>query len=255
MTTPPDVDALWARFKGGDESARGQLMETYYGLVRAVAAGQPDRTDLDREDLVGLGVIGLNDALERFDPSRGLKFESYAWKRIAGAIRDEVQGVEWAEKRVHRRIAHVARIRSILEGRLGRTPTLSEIATEIGATVSWVERQLKMEERIKVSYLDAPRTGTVGRLVDGLMDSSTDSPENAFDAEEMRLRLADAIGSLCRQHRVILALRYREKLELQQLAVVIGVKTTRASQLRDEAIEALRSALAGHHVDAFLGGS
>ncbi len=262
MSATRDVDALWARFKGGDDSARSDLMEAYYGLVRSVASGEPDRTDMDREDLIGYGVIGLADAIERFDPTRGVKFETYAWDCIKRKIREEVRGFEWVEKRVHQRVASVARAQAMLEGKLGRFPTVAEIADELGKSIEWVDGVRRLEQRIKLGYLDAPsgqgarqlRPVSSYRIVDGLSDAGADSPENSFDVEEMRRRLADAILSLSRQHRVILALRYRAKFELGQVANVVGVSRTRASQLQTEAVEALRAALAGAHVDAFLGG-
>jgi RNA polymerase sigma factor for flagellar operon FliA len=258
-----DVEAVWIRYRDGDPAARNELIETYAGLVKAVAAGEPVRSDIEKGDLAGFGFLGLLDAMERFDPTRGLKFESYAVARIKGSIRDEVRRSHWVPEKVHRRTSAVSRATSVLEGKLGRSPTVAEVADELDMTVEALEEIVEVSERVNLKSLDEkPNTNTIndgvgsaGSLSDLLAGANLPAPEASFDVEEIRMRLASAIASLPTLARVVLALRYREHLEYGQMAAVIGVKRTRACQLHTEAVEALRLALAGAHVDAFLGGA
>lgn len=256
VSEAPNLTALWESYRAGRPKARTDLIEAYIGVVRWIVSSEPDRLDLEPDDLVGFGIVGLVDAIEKFDPSRGLTFVNYATPRIRGSIRDQVRVANRIPDKVNRRSVAVSRATSILEGRLGRHPSNEEIARELDTTVRVVEKILQVDERLKLTSLDRTTNdedGAPGTLAD-VVYSNADSPEATFDVEEMRLRLATAVLSLTRLHRVVLALRYRERLKLQQIAVVLGVHTTRASQLRDEAIEALRVALAGAHVNAFLGG-
>lgn len=283
-----DVEELWARYKAtGDRAARTALIDAYHGLLRHIAArllptaGQytADRTHarnghgtpygkngvahahngisvelgLSRDDLVSYGVFGLVDAIEKFDPSRGLKFETYAMARITGAIRDELRDVDWIPKGIRARNRALAKAVSRVENRHGRTPTQAEVAAEMEITVERLERIVREQAEIQVEHLDRPwwipGAGAAGgtalsSLAEIIADPNGDTPEAMFGVDELQGRLSAAIGALDEKSRVILALRWREQMTYAEIGKALGVNGTRACQLTTDAAAELRAALA-----------
>ncbi|RYJ00270.1 MAG: sigma-70 family RNA polymerase sigma factor, partial [Actinomycetales bacterium] len=132
------VDALWRRFKAdGDRDARDRLVVHYSPLVKFVAgrvrSGLP--ASVDQNDLVSDGVLGLMDAVDKFEPERGLQFQTYAVTRIRGAIVDGLRGADWVPRSVRERIRDIDAAQTRLEARLGRTPTDEEVAAELELSI------------------------------------------------------------------------------------------------------------------------
>ena len=230
------VDALWRRYKSdGDRDARDRLIVHYSPLVKFVAgrvrSGLP--ASVDQNDLVSDGVIGLMDAVDKFEPERGLQFQTYAVTRIRGAIVDGLRTADWVPRSVRERIRDIDAAQAALEARLGRMPTDHEVATELG---------LSVEELRKVYTLTA-HTSVVSFetvLDDETPPSRSDLPGAEDDLPAGFLR---AVRELAERDQVIVALYYWERLTLAEIGQVLGVSESRVSQLHSRATLQLRRKL------------
>ncbi|NYG54795.1 FliA/WhiG family RNA polymerase sigma factor [Nocardioides perillae] len=233
----PALDAVWTEFKAtGEVELRNRLVVQYSPLVKYVAgrvrAGLPQ--SVDHADLVSEGMIGLIDALEKFEPQRGLAFPTYAVPRIRGAIIDSIRAADWVPRSVRTRVRDVERARAELAERLGRAATDDEVAAELGTTAA--ELRTAAEPRTFVSYAST----------DDLADLEELSPalDDAFGDDGVRALLMPAVHALPERDRVVVALYFFEGLTLAEIGQVLGVTESRVSQLRSRATRALREALA-----------
>lgn len=229
------VGSLWKRFrKTGDRTARDRLLLHYLPIVRAVAArlGAVLPLSVDRADLVSDGIVGLIEALDRFDPDLGVRFENYAPIRIRGAMIDGLRNLDWAPRELRATARRVERVSGELHVRLGRRPTGQEMARELGMDEEEYREVLQRLAAASVIPLD----GLLPRTVEGL----TAAREDVAD----RTLLAVAMSDLPPRHREVLRLRYREGLKFRSIGEALCVSPTRAITLHAEAIERLRRLLA-----------
>jgi RNA polymerase sigma factor FliA len=250
MATPTMTDALWQRYRGtGDPEARSQLLDRYLGLVhhvaRQVAARVSDVVEVD--DLVSAGTLGLVQALESFDLSRGLAFSTYAMRRIRGSILDELRSRDWVPRSVRAKGRQIAAVVAQLEGRLGRAPEPQEVAgaLSIDMPTYWRWRE-EIDGAVLVS-LDGSVTldrAEAASLEETLRDTSAAVPGELLGQEETVATLRHAIGVLPAKERTVLALYYYEELNLRQIAEVLHVTESRVSQIRTQALKRLRQRLA-----------
>ena len=235
-TTDQSVDELWRRFKTeGDRDARDRLVVHYAPLVKFVAgrvrSGLP--ASVDQNDLVSDGVIGLMDAVDKFEPERGLQFQTYAVTRVRGAIVDGLRTSDWVPRSVREKIRDIDAAQTRLEAQLGRSPTDREVADELGVSV---------EELRKVYTLTA-HTSVVSfeTVVDeDAPGSTTDLPGADDDLPPGFLR---AVRELAERDQVVVALYYWERLTLAEIGQVLGVTESRVSQLHSRATMQLRRKL------------
>jgi len=226
-------------FKSGQE-----LIREYTPLVKRIAhhllARLPASVVLD--DLLQAGMIGLLEASRRYDASKGASFETFAGIRIRGAIIDEVRRGDWTPRSVHRNARRVSDAIHAVEHRTGRDATDTEVAAELGVTLSDYHGLLQdsMDSRL-FSY-------------DQLTEAGEDSPAGQFAADEpgpgiqhesqgFRQALADAIGRLPERERLVLSLYYDEELNLKEIGQVLGVSESRVSQIHSQAALRLRGRL------------
>ena len=248
---------LWRRYKAsGSDRAREQLVVAYSPLVKYVAgrmsSGLP--AHVEEADLISYGLIGLINAIERFDPEREIKFETYAITRIKGAIIDELRALDWVPRSVRARAREIERVHGKLEHRLHRTPTDEEMARELGITVE--EFQESADEDLQLHGRRARRAvGGVGLLRrPGLAARHAARPGRAGPAgscstpSELKDRLADAISALPEREKLVIALYYYENLTLREIGEVLGVTESRISQLHTKAVLRLKSRLQGDNL-------
>ncbi len=250
------TDALWLRYRAtGDPAARSQLLDRYLGLVhhvaRQVAARVSDMVEVD--DLVSAGTLGLVQALEAFDLSRGLAFSTYAMRRIRGAILDELRSRDWVPRSVRAKGRQMAGAVSQLESQLGRAPEPSEVAKllQIDLATYWRWRE-EIDGAVLVS-LDGAASGEYtesASLEETLHDPNAAMPGESVLAEETVDSLRHAIGMLPPKERTVLALYYYEELNLRQIAEVLHVTESRVSQIRTQALKRLRQRMAPTQEDA-----
>lgn len=243
------VELLWRQFNESPAQAvRDRLVLHYAPLVKYVAGrvGTGLPTHVDVSDLVQSGIFGLLDAIEKFDPERGLRFETYAMQRIRGAILDDLRSQDWVPRSVRSRARDVERALERLGGRLHRTPTDDELAVELDISVQDLRElygKLRLTSVVALEDL-VGSTRERGSLLDALPDDAAADPVNVLVDEDDRRQLADAVAELVERDRVIVSLYYFENLTLAEIGRVLGVTESRVSQLHTRAVFRLRAKLA-----------
>jgi len=246
-----DVSALWERYKDtGDTDSREHLILNYSPLVKYVAgrvsANLP--ANVDGGDIISYGIFGLIDAIEKFDPSRGIKFETYAIARIRGAILDELRSMDWVPRSVRARAREIERAYVTLENRLRHVPTDDELAAEIGITREELNKIFtKLSYTTVVSFEElwssASDRSERSTLLSTVKDDNAADPVSLFESEEMKDVLATAIDRLPEREKTVIALYYYEGLTLKEIGQILGVTESRVSQLHTKAVLRLRARL------------
>jgi RNA polymerase sigma factor for flagellar operon FliA len=247
----PEVDPLWAEYKRtGTTEARDSLILHYSPLVKyvagRVAVGLPQ--NVEQADLVSYGIFGLIDAIEKFDVGRGYKFETYAIARIKGAILDELRSIDWVPRSVRAKARAVERAYTKLEAASHRSPTDDELAAELGMSEGQLQATFSQLSFIGLVALDemlslGGERGESVTLGDTVADTN-EGPVAAYEIEEMRQLLAEAINRMPEREKVVLTLYYYEGLTLAEIGQVLGVTESRVCQIHTKAVIHLRSKLA-----------
>ncbi len=241
-----DLDRLWTQYKT-DESrrARDQLIVHYSPLVKyvagRVAVGLPQ--NVEQADLVSYGLFGLIDAIDKFEPERGFKFETYAIARIKGNILDELRAIDWVPRSVRAKARQIEKAFAKLESELHRAPTDEELADELDMTPAQLQTSLSKISFVGVVALDEfVGSGDQGGATLGdTIASGDEGPVDVFEVQEMRGLLGEAINKLPEREKVVLTLYYYEGLTLAQIGEVLGVTESRVCQIHTKAILQLRS--------------
>jgi RNA polymerase sigma factor FliA len=248
-----DTQALWLEFrKSRDQGIRDRLILTYAPLVKYVAGrlGSGLPAHVEEGDLVSYGLLGLIGAIERYDPDRDVKFETYAIARIKGAIIDELRAMDWVPRSVRARARHIERAITELEAKLHRAPSDEEIAQKLGITDEELEDSLTEISRSSIAALDELWTisssgGDQVALIDTIEDTQGPEPQSALAQTELREALGEAIARLPEREKLVVTLYYYEELTLREIGEVLGVTESRVSQLHTKAILRLKARLAG----------
>jgi RNA polymerase sigma factor FliA len=247
-----DTHSLWVEFRQTrDRKLRDRLILTYAPLVKYVAGrlGSGLPAHVDDEDLVSYGLLGLIGAIERYDPDRDVKFETYALARIRGAIIDELRALDWVPRSVRSRAREIERAIGELEARLGRAPDDEEIAGKLGIEVPELEESLAEISRTSIAALDELWTVSSGgdqiALIDTIEDEHGPNPQASLDETEVRELIGEAIARLPEREKLVITLYYYEELTLREIGEVLGVTESRVSQLHTKAILRLKARLAG----------
>lgn len=252
---------MWLEYRrSGDQALRDRLILTYAPLVKYVAGrlGSGLPAHLDEGDLVSYGLLGLIGAIERFDPDRDVKFETYAIARIRGAIIDELRAMDWAPRSVRSRARDIERAIGELEAKLGRAPTDEEISAKLGISTDELEESLGEIARSSIAALDELWTvsgsgGDQVALIDTIEDERAPDPQSSLSRTEMKEAIADAIARLPEREKLVVTLYYYEELTLREIGEVLSVTESRVSQLHTKAILRLKAHLASAGARASLG--
>jgi RNA polymerase sigma factor for flagellar operon FliA len=242
------IVALWRAYgEHRDPALRERLVLHYAPLVKYVAGrvGTGLPAHVDACDLVQSGIFGLVDAIDRFEPERGLKFETYAMQRIRGAILDDLRAQDWVPRSVRSRAREVERALERLQARLLRTASDAEVADELGLSVADLHdlyAQLQLTSVVALDELVAVARGGTS-LAETLPDDSVPDPGAIMDGVESRRLLAQAVSQLVERDRVVVTLYYFENLTLAEIGVVLGVTESRVCQLHTRAVLRLRTKL------------
>jgi RNA polymerase sigma factor FliA len=245
------IAALWKEFKDtADQALRERLILHYSPLVKYVAGrvgvGLPP--NIEQADLVSYGIFGLIDAIEKFDISRAIKFETYAISRIKGAIIDELRAIDWIPRSVRYKAREVEKAYAALESRLHRSPTEPEVAAELGISLDDLHTIFSQVSFVNVIALDellnvGGERGDKLSLVDTLEDTKAEDPVQAFETEETKYLLARAINTLPEREKIVVTLYYYEGLTLAEIGQVLGVTESRICQMHTKAVLQLRGKL------------
>ncbi len=243
-------EKLWEKFiKSREQDIRDYFVIKYAPLVKYVAGkvsmGMPQNIEFD--DLVSYGIFGLIDAINKFDPARGIKFKTYAMTRIRGAIFDELRSIDWIPRSIRQKAKQIEQVISELENKLGRTVEDEEIAKELG--VSSEEFQSLLNKLSGTSMLSLNDIWYLGDDNDELSIMETlEAPENMnpdilIEKQEIRDYIIDAIKKLPDKEKKVIVLYYYEDLTLKEIGEVLEVTESRVSQLHTKAIMRLRGRL------------
>lgn len=249
-TSQEDVLILWQSYKKNTNNAklREQLILKYLHLVRYVVSRMPITLPISiaTEDLISYGTMGLMEAVERFDPERGLKFETYAVTRIRGSIIDQLRFQDWIPRGVRRRSKELVQTMQKMEEELGRAPNDEELAERLGISKQKLKTLLSESQNLMLSLDDTYGNDSSGSnltLLDLVEDKNSPDPQGEFEAGELRKRLAQAIASLPEREKLLIALYYHENMTLREIGDIICVSESRACQLHAQAILRLRGRL------------
>ena len=239
-----DLEQCWQRwFDRRDPVARDRTIVLYSPLVKLVAgrggAGLPK--GVDPGDLVSAGVFGLIDAVERFDPERGVKFETFAVPRIRGAVFDGLRSLDWVPRSVRSRAREVEGAFQELEGRLGRAPTDEELSTHLKLSAAEFQKWLASIASTTVGPLD--RALVAGAEPRALTGDVPDSPSAMVEESEVRRLVRVELRRLPEREKLVLSLYYDEGLTLAEIGSVLGVTESRVSQIHTKAVLHLRARL------------
>jgi RNA polymerase sigma factor for flagellar operon FliA len=245
---PGQIDRLWTDYKSsGDREIRDQLIVHYSPLVKyvagRVAVGLPQ--NVEQSDLVSYGIFGLIDAIEKVDLARGYKFETYAIARIKGAILDELRSIDWVPRSVRAKARSLEKAYAKLESELHRTPSDEELATELDISDDQLQTMLSQISFVGLVALDEMLSvggdrGESLTLGDTIADGG-EGPVQAYEVEEMRHILAEAINRMPEREKIVLTLYYYEGLTLAEIGQVLGVTESRVCQIHTKAVLQLRS--------------
>ena len=242
---------LWKSYKdNGDRATRERLILHYAPLVKYVAGrvgvGLP--ASVDPADLVSNGMFGLIDAIEKYQPDRAIKFETYAVSRIRGAIIDELRSYDWVPRSVRQKARDVEGAYHTLQLDLGRTPTDEEVAERLGITVKALRQIFRQVSYVHVAALD--ELLTIGgdksdrvSLGDTIADDRADDPVALLEVEETKDVLGHAVSDLPEREKIVISLYYYEGMTLAEIGQVLGVTESRACQLHTKAVMQLRAQL------------
>ena len=224
---------------------RDELVVSHLPLVKfivdRIASSLPPH--LDRDDLRSAAVLGLISAAERFDPTRGVQFKTFAEQRIRGTIMDELRAQDWLTRSLRDKFKRLEREFSSLEQRLGRNPSSDEVALAMGLELKDYFRLLEEIHLLSFVSLDDAwhdEDGAPFGLLDVLEDKGIESPQSQLIARQTVERLAEAIDNLPEKERIVITLYYYEELNLKEIGAVLDLTESRISQLHSQAIIRLR---------------
>ena len=247
--TPMSPDMLWSAFAAGDQSARERLIVEHLGLVYFVAKqiSRTLSTDVEIDELVSSGTMGLMSALENFDVSRGLAFSTFATPRIRGAMLDELRRQDHVPRSVRRKTRSMGGSRETLMHELGRMPEDRELAAHMGVDLKTLwQWQADVEGAIVVPLERAPSENDgpwAAAPEDTLFDVEELSVDEQLNHEQEVDLLKEAIVTLNERERTVLSLYYYEELKLHEIATILRLTESRVSQIRTRALAKLRTAL------------
>lgn len=250
--------SLWQEYLAlKSPASREKIILRYAPLVKYVAGrvaiGLPANVEFD--DLVSYGIFGLMDAIEKYDPSRGIKFETYAIARIRGSILDGLRSNDWVPRSVRQKARRLERVCAELENTLGRSATDQEISDALEVSISDFYDMLTEVSFTTLSSLDqlwlvnSSEDDSV-RVLDLIRNDDSEDPLHYVEIEEVKTTLTEAIDCLPERERMVIALYYYEGLTLKEIGEIMEISESRVSQIHTKAIFRLRGRLSRWHKSA-----
>ena len=251
-----------AKIGNGDVSARlkEQIVIEHTPLIRyivnRIAVRLPSHIDLD--DLHNTGVIGLMDAIEKYDPEKNCKFKTYAEFRIKGAILDQLRSLDWVPRSVRQKGRRLERAYGEVEQRLGRSASEDEVADSLGLQLDKLQELINQVRGISLVNLEEIRGGGQegdrnGSYADIIEDVNAENPYSTLKLQEMQQIVADTIATLPEKERLVISLYYYEDLNMKEIGNILGITESRVCQIHTKSVLRLRSKLKSTHASAARG--
>ena len=240
-----DISQIWEQFhKTGDHHFRNLLLEHYWPLVKYTAerlhSKLPDKVELD--DLISAGTFGLKDAIDAFDPARGVKFETYCSPRIRGSILDELRSMDWVPRLVRSRAHQLARATRSLETHLGRKPTEKETAEELDMDTEEFNRLQRDANAVNIVSLSTKYNDGDGekdiREIDIIRDKRSQDPLTEAQKRDLKNLLTKG---LTRAERLIIVLYYYEEMTMKEIGATLDLSESRVSQMHSSIVQRLKA--------------
>ena len=242
-------DKVWASYTMSRSPAlKEKLILEYAPLVKFVAGrlvmhiGQ----HVEYDDLISYGIFGLIDAIDKFDPDKGVKFETYASLRIRGSIIDSIRKMDWVPRTLRQRNKQYEQTYLQLEETLGREPTEAELAEKLSLSVEETRDLMRKSSVLSLISLDDYLDQNYETSFNGSMAAQVETPESHMDKQVLQTMLADAIDKLSDKEKKVVSLYYFEDLTLKEISCIMGVSESRISQIHSKAIMRLQLKLGRH---------
>jgi RNA polymerase sigma factor FliA len=238
-------------FERGKLSAaeRDQLIIQYAPWVKFIALRMVAKlpSHIQAEDLISAGIIGLIDALDKFNPAREVQFKTYAQIRIQGAMKDELRSLDWASRSMRQKVKRLEQAYATLEQQLGRPPSSEEVASSMGIEIDDFEALLDDVKGTSLVSLEelgqGPASEDKSALLEALLSREDQDPIELLNLHDLKKALTEAIAELPEKERLVLSLYYFEELTMKEVGKVLNLTESRISQLHTQAVLRLRGKL------------
>lgn len=254
VSVQENLDEMWLTFKREPDNTelRNRLIEHYMPIVyhRADRLRRQLPPEIERDDLISAGSFGLMDAISAFDPSRGVKFETFCIPRIQGAILDELRSVDWVPRKVRAKTTKLNEAYRILEGKFGRRPSEDELAAFLEMPVDEVHRTISQTSTVNITSLDKSWSDNSGdndvSEMEILADKKGEAPSERIAKQEL-IRMCTK--GLSKNERLIIILYYYEELTMKEIGLTLGLSESRVSQIHSSIVERIKKLHYKHRND------
>ncbi|NLX61733.1 MAG: FliA/WhiG family RNA polymerase sigma factor [Tissierellia bacterium] len=237
-------EEIWQKYaKTKDRNLKELLIEKYIYLVKIIAGRMYNYygSKIDYDDLVGFGIIGLIDSIDKFDINKNIKFETYAQIRIKGAIIDNIRKLDWIPRSLRKKSKEIQIALHNLDNKLGRAPTNEELAEYLNVSLKEIEETLADTANFNVTSLEELFINQGEYYIDDSKGKTT--PENIFEKKELCRILGDIIDKLPDNQKTVIALYYFEELTYKEIGKIMGLSESRISQIHSKAILNIKNKL------------
>lgn len=239
-----DIESIWIKYYSTKEKElKNILIEHYIELVKIVSGRMYNYygSKIEYDDLLGYGILGLIDSIDKYDISKNIKFETYAQIRIRGAIIDNIRKQDWIPRSLRKKSKVVQNAILVLENKLGRSPSNSEIAKELSISLDELDILLSDISTFNVSSLEEILINKGDYLSD---NNNINNPELIYQGKEIRELLTDSIETLSKKEKMVISLYYYEELTYKEIGQVLELSESRISQIHSKAILKIKNFLA-----------
>ncbi len=236
--------ALWDKYvRTRSKQVKDQLIIAYIDLVKIIAGRLYNNygNHIEFDDLVSYGIFGLLDAIDKFDPAKNVKFETYAYIRVRGAIIDQLRNLDWIPRSVRQKYKKLEEAYKAIENRSGRSANDEEVALTLGISIDELNDMLSDVHSFTVVSLEEKILNNANFAI--IDDDINSEPQQYFEQEEMKEILVDSVSSLPEREKKIISLYYYSELTYKEISSIMGISESRISQLHTKAIMRLKSRL------------
>ncbi|NLW22308.1 MAG: FliA/WhiG family RNA polymerase sigma factor [Tissierellia bacterium] len=237
-------DELWKKYHSTkDKRLKQLLIEEYVGLVKIVAGRMYNYygSKVDYDDLIGFGMIGLIDSVERFDINKNIKFETYAQIRIKGTIIDNIRKLDWIPRSLRKKSKEIQSGMKKLENKLGRTPSNRELSEYLDISLEELESALADISNFNVASLEDLLINNCEHNIDSDLDRN--SPEQIYEIKEIKEILGKIIDNLSESEKMVISLYYYDELTYKEIGHIMELSESRISQIHSKAILNIKNQL------------
>ncbi|OPX44563.1 RNA polymerase sigma factor FliA [Ruminiclostridium hungatei] len=251
MFSVNNISQLWKQYtENKDPAAKEKLIVQYAYLIKYVAGRLSIYfgSNVEFDDLVGYGAFGLIDAIEKFDVTKGAKFETYASLRIRGSIIDSIRDLDWVPRSLRQKNKELERVYAEIENEAGHSATDKQVAEKLGISMDEFYRLLNDVNVSSMMSLEEFMEQNYERGLEIVSENTEDKPEASLELSEIKELLADSINKLPEKEKAVITFYYFEELTLKEISAIMNVTESRISQLHTKALLRMRGKLFRHKI-------